>query len=214
MNDFDVQYKKIMATLVAASANMDKQFAKFNESLVKSSEKFDANLAKSREKFDANLAKSREGFDEWRRRKLQKTMDKADEMWCYVDEAEYLEDVFYESLLETMEVNGVRLDELRQRQRAKYEYNLVGINSKAVFVGEIKQKLLLKDVENFAKERLVYFAEDFPNVAKRRKVFGMVGGGRITAGAVRAAEKYGLFVLRLKNKKLIIENTAKACPIN
>ncbi|MGU9951323.1 MAG: hypothetical protein ACNYPH_03260 [Gammaproteobacteria bacterium WSBS_2016_MAG_OTU1] len=194
MNDFDVQYKKIMATLVAASANMDKQFAKFNESLVKSSEKFDADLAKSSEKFDADLAKSSEKFDadlaksreefDDRHRKLQESMDRANErLGGYTNnEAERLENEFYEGLLETMDVNGVRLDELRQRQKAKYEYDLVGINGKAVFVGEIKQKLLLKDVEKFAKERLVYFAEDFPNVAKRRKVFGMVGGGNYRWG--------------------------------
>ena len=128
--------------------------------------------------------------------------------------SEHLEDEFVEALEEAMQVGGIALDEVFRRMRKRYEFDLVGINGDAVVVGEIKRKLLPEDVRHFAKNRLPYFAENFPMESKGRKIYGMVCGEIIVDDAVTEAVKLGLFVLRLKNKKLLVENVDTACPVN
>ncbi len=127
---------------------------------------------------------------------------------------EQLEDEFADALEDEMKVGGIVLDEVRQRVKFKYEYDLVGINGDAIVVGEIKRKFLPEDVRRFAEERLPHFAAEFPLVAKGRKVFGMICGETIVDDAAAAAAKLGLFVLRLKNKKLLVENADCARPVN
>ncbi|MBE8159125.1 MAG: hypothetical protein HAW59_07090, partial [Betaproteobacteria bacterium] len=83
-----------------------------------------------------------------------------------------------------------------------------------VVVGEIKRKLLPEDVRHFAEERLPYFAADCPLVAGGRKIFGMVAGDTIVPDAEAEAKKRGFFVLRLKNKKLIVGNAEGARAVN
>ena len=101
-----------------------------------------------------------------------------------------------------MKIGGIVLDEVRRRLKSQYEYDLVGINGDAVVVGEIKRKLLPEDVRRFAEDRLPHFSADCPIVAGGRKVFGMVAGETIVPDAEKEAVNFGLFVLRLKNKKL------------
>ena len=52
------------------------------------------------------------------------------------------------------------------------EYDGVVVNGEAALVLEVKRNLLLKDVREFLERRLPRFAEDFPNLAAGRKVYG------------------------------------------
>ena len=125
-----------------------------------------------------------------------------------------LEDEFAEALEEAMQIGGIALDEVQRRVKYRYEYDLLGINGDAVVVGEIKRKLLPEDVRHFAENRLPHFTENFPSAAQGRKVFGMVCGETVVPDAAAAAAKLRLFVLRLKNKKLLVENADTARPVN
>ena len=167
-------------------------------------EKILANLAESSEKTSANLDET------------AKKLDKiSDQFGGWTNNAsEKLEDEFAEAVEETMQIGEFRLNEVQKRVRYKYEYDLVGINGQAVVVGEVKRKLLPSDVRRFAEERLPHFAVKFSGAVKRRKIFGMVAGETITAAAKTEAQKYGFFILRLKNRKLSVENAANARAIN
>ena len=149
-------------------------------------------------------------------KKTEKTVDQvAKQLGGWTNNAnKQLEDEFAEAVEEAMQIGDVRLDEVRQRVKFKYEYDLVGINGNAVVVGEIKRKLLPEDVQHFAENRLPHFAAEFPPVADGRKIFGMVAGETIVPAAKTEAEKRGFFILRLKNKKLQVDNTGNARPIN
>ncbi|MBE8158350.1 MAG: hypothetical protein HAW59_03020 [Betaproteobacteria bacterium] len=228
MKNFDAEYKKVWKTLAEiaegrkkAAAEFAKQqkeaaaeFAKQQKEAAAEFAKQRAEFAKQRKEAAAESAKWREEADQ-RHRKLAESLRETNKnLGGYTNnEAERLEDEFYEGIRETMRVGDVPLKEVRRRQRAQYEYDLVGINGSAVFVGEIKQNLHVGDVKNFAEERLPHFAEDFPGIARRRKIFGMVGGGRMTPAAVAAAEKRGFLVLKLKNRKLIVQNAENAKPV-
>ena len=52
------------------------------------------------------------------------------------------------------------------------EYDGVVVNGEAALVLEVKRNLLLKDVREFLGRRLPRFAEDFPDLAAGRKVYG------------------------------------------
>ena len=142
-----------------------------------------------------------------------KEIEKSFGGWTYND-ARQLEDEFAEALKEKMQVGGIVLDQVRQRLFHNYEFDLVGTNGSAVVVGEVKRTLSLKNVRHFAENRLPYFAEEFPKTAEGRKVYGMICGETIDKAAVTEAVKLGLFVLRLKNKELLVENVDTACPVN
>lgn len=235
MGNFDAEYKKVWDTLAevakrqAEAAEWREKSEKESAEWRKKAEKWEAEAAEWRKKADKLRAEEAEAdkrrrkeSEEWRRkmdeehRKLSESLRETNQnLGGYTNnEAERLEEEFYEGICESMRVGGARLKEVRRRQRAKYEYDLVGINGRAVFVGEIKQNLHTGDVKKFAEERLPHFAEDFPGVARRRKIFGMVGGGRITPAAAKAAEKHGFLVLRLKNKKLVVDNAENARPVS
>ena len=132
----------------------------------------------------------------------------------WFDPAEELENEFSDALEEKMQVGGIILDEVRQRMNYRHKFDLVGINSDAIVVGKVKCKLLPEDVRYFAENHLPYFAEEFSTTAERRKIYGMVCGGTIVDDAATEAVKLGLFVLRLKNKQLLVENVDTACPVN
>ncbi|MGI9296972.1 MAG: hypothetical protein ACR2QC_03640 [Gammaproteobacteria bacterium] len=127
--------------------------------------------------------------------------------------AESLEDEFADAMEDEMRVGDIPLHEVKRNVGARYEYDIAAINGDCVAVGEIKHKLLSKDVVKFAEERLPYFAADCPLLAEDRKVLGMVGGASVAKDARKEAAKRGLLVLRLKNKKLVVENAADARPM-
>ena len=126
---------------------------------------------------------------------------------------EAIEREFVAALEEAKRIGNIVFEKVECRLRRTYEYDIVAKSGKVVAVGEIKHKLKKEDVLHFAAERLPHFAELFPDIARGRKVIGMVGGGMITPDAAREAKKRGLIVLRLENKKIIAENAASPRPI-
>ena len=123
-----------------------------------------------------------------------------------------LEDEFLASLQEKKQVGNIHLDYVGVRVSNVHEYDLVGVNGGATVVGEIKRHLLVKDVKEFVDKVSQHFAKDFPQYA-RPKIYGMVAGESITEAAAVSAKKHGLFILRLKNKALVVENSENAKPI-
>ena len=123
-----------------------------------------------------------------------------------------LEDEFLSALQEKKQVGNIHLDYVRVRVNNGHEYDLVGINGGATVVGEIKRHFRVKDVKEFVDKMSQHFAKDFPEYA-RPKIYGMVAGESITEAAAVSAKKHGLFILRLKNKALVVENSENAKPI-
>ena len=123
-----------------------------------------------------------------------------------------LEDEFLASLQEKKQVGNIHLDYVGVRVSNVHEYDLVGVNGGATVVGEIKRHFRVKDVKEFVDKVSQHFAKDFPQYA-RPKIYGMVAGESITEAAAVSAKKHGLFILRLKNKSLVVENSENAKPI-
>ena len=123
-----------------------------------------------------------------------------------------LEDEFLASLQEKKQVGNIHLDYVGVRVSNVHEYDLVGVNGGATVVGEIKRHFRVKDVKEFVDKVSQNFAKDFPQYA-RPKIYGMVAGESITEAAAVSAKKHGLFILRLKNKALVVENSENAKPI-
>ena len=123
-----------------------------------------------------------------------------------------LEDEFLASLQEKKQVGNIHLDYVRVRVSNVHEYDLVGVNGEATVVGEIKRHFRVQDVKEFVDKVSQHFAQDLPEYT-RPKIYGMVAGESITEAAAVSAKKHGLFILRLKNKALVVENSENAKPI-
>ena len=139
---------------------------------------------------------------------LRKTVKETSKQWGDFgrSEGEMVEEEFVNALREKKAIGDFKLREVLSRLKNRYEYDLVCINGRAVFVGEVKRQLTARDVRDFADNRLPHFAEDFPAHARRRKVHGMVGGVRVNPAAEREAKTRRLVLLRLKNRALLAEN--------
>ena len=139
---------------------------------------------------------------------LRKTVKETSKAWGDFgrSEGEMVEEEFVSALREKKAIGDFKLREVLSRLKNRYEYDLVCINGRAVFVGEVKRQLTARDVRDFADNRLPHFAEDFPAHARRRKVHGMVGGVRVNPAAEREAKARRLVLLRLKNRALLAEN--------
>ena len=139
---------------------------------------------------------------------LRKTVKETAKVWddLGLSEGDAVEEEFVSALREKKAIGDFKLREVLSRLKNRYEYDLVCINGRAVFVGEVKRQLTARDVRDFADNRLPHFAEDFPAHARRRKVHGMVGGVRVNPAAEREAKARRLVLLRLKNRALLAEN--------
>ena len=174
--------------------------------LAKLDEKIAQATADAREA-DAAYKKAREE-DAKASAELQKTMENVSKQWGDFgrSEGEMVEEEFVNALREKKAIGDFKLREVLSRLKNRYEYDLVCINGRAVFVGEVKRQLTARDVRDFADNRLPHFAEDFPAHARRRTVHGMVGGVRVNPAAEREAKTRRLVLLRLKNRALLAEN--------
>ena len=139
---------------------------------------------------------------------LRKTVKETAKVWSDLglSESDTVEEEFVSALREKKAIGDFKLREVLSRLKNRYEYDLVCINGRAVFVGEVKRQLTARDVRDFADNRLPHFAEDFPAHARRRTVHGMVGGVRVNPAAEREAKARRLVLLRLKNRALLAEN--------
>ena len=161
----------------------------------------------------AFFRKSTEEYDRRQREADAELRNFRREFGDYQDTAsKSLEQEFADALRAAGEIGGVRLDEVRTnehalRTRGKFgkEYDIVAVNGGDVFVGEIKHKLTEEKVRKFAEKQLPHFAKSFPATARGKKIIGMVGGAVIDSAAAATARKMGMFVLRLKNRKLAVD---------
>ena len=132
------------------------------------------------------------------------------------NDSEALEQEFANAVRDGMKINGNPFNNVYQGMRFKHEFDIIAVNCASVAVGEIKHKLLPDDVDRFFKERLPFFEEEWLASGNKefdgKKVFGMVGGKVVTADAVKKAREHGMFVLRLKNKAVVVGNSAYARP--
>ena len=175
---------------------------------------------KERLKNDAELAELRRQAEEAKkqREEAQKQTEKAIRSLArhvdgYIDnESMIQEDEFAEALREEMQIGDIVLTEVMTRQKSGREYDLLAINGEAVVVGEVKHRLNARDVKRFVTKALPDFINHFPEYAGL-KVYGMVAGDIINKDADAEAKKSGLFVLRLKNKSLLVSNVEGAKPI-
>ena len=175
---------------------------------------------KERLKNDAELAELRRQTEDAKkqREEAQKQTEKAIRSLArhvdgYIDnESMIQEDEFAEALREEMQIGDIVLTEVMTRQKSGREYDLLAINGEAVVVGEVKHRLNVRDVKRFVAKALPDFVNHFPKYAGF-KIYGMVAGDIINKEADAEAKKSGLFVLRLKNKSLLVSNVEGAKPI-
>ena len=175
---------------------------------------------KERLKNDAELAELRRQTEDAKkqREEAQKQTEKAIRSLArhvdgYIDnESMIQEDEFAEALREEMQIGDIVLTEVMTRQKSGREYDLLAINGEAVVVGEVKHRLNARDVKKFVTKALPDFVNHFPKYAGF-KIYGMVAGDIINEAADTEAKKSGLFVLRLKNKSLLVSNVKGAKPI-
>ena len=175
---------------------------------------------KVRLKNDAELAELRRQAEEAKkqREEAQKQTEKAIRSLArhvdgYIDnESMIQEEEFAEALREEMQIGDIVLTEVMTRQKSGREYDLLAINGEAVVVGEVKHRLNVRDVKRFVTKALPDFINHFPKYAGF-KIYGMVAGDIINKEADAEAKKSGLFVLRLKNKALLVSNVKGAKPI-
>lgn len=170
--------------------------------IVKAQNRAQQKHAAELERITAERKKEENALKQWRH-----------EFGSYTDtEAKCLEDEFYDALRAAGKIDGARLDEIHVRSAGGHddirgEYDLVAVNGKTVFVGEIKHNLTAKEVREFARNALPEFPRIFPVMAHKRKVRGMVGGARITEAAVKEARRLGFYILRLtNNRKLAVQS--------
>ena len=167
----------------------------------------------TRLKNEAKLAKLREQAEDAKKQRDKAIDNLTKQVNGYIDnESMIQEDEFAEALREEMQIGDIVLTEVMTRQKSGREYDLLAINGEAVVVGEVKHRLNVRDVKRFVAKALPDFVNHFPKYAGF-KIYGMVAGDIINKEADAEAKKSGLFVLRLKNKSLLVSNVKGAKPI-
>ena len=196
------------------------EFAELRQQAEKERIQAEEERREERRKNDAELAKLREQAEDAKKQReeaqkqTQKTIDSlGKKVNGYIDnESMIQEDEFAEALREEMQIGDIALTEVMTRQKSGREYDLLAINGEAVVVGEVKHRLNARDVKRFVTKALPDFVNHFPKYAGF-KIYGMVAGDIINKAADTEAKKSGLFVLRLKNKSLLVSNVEGAKPI-
>ena len=179
-----------------------------------------AEISESSRKFEKQLSEMAQETRDARRERLESSREFDKQMKSMRSEyGDYtkrdsiiLEDEFLASLQEKKQVGNIHLDYVRVRVSNVHEYDLVGVNGGATVVGELKRHFRVKDVKEFVDKVSQHFAQDLPEYT-RPKIYGMVAGESITEAAAVSAKKHGLFILRLKNKALVVENSENAKPL-
>ena len=218
------EFAKEMKELAVERDKRAAEFAKEKEERAAEFAKEMKELAAERKERVAELDKRTVERDVRSQKNLTDTERKSDEIWKKLDSVSekhggyvniaglILEDDFFAALGDKKQVGGIVLDTVCQRLRHHYEYDLVGINGDAVVVGEVKRSFRVEDVVKFTDKILPHFAKDFPQHA-HLKTFGMIAGENIMPEAEQEAKKRGLFILRLRNKSLVVGNAEQAKPI-
>ena len=207
MRDYEKRFRKIWATIDKAAEERrqaEAESRQWREEHEKDKRKWRAEYEKDKRELNASLKKVSAqigGFTQ--------------------NDSEALEQEFANAVRDGMKINGNPFNNVYQGMRFKHEFDIIAVNCASVAVGEIKHKLLPDDVDRFFKERLPFFEEEWlafgelfggEKMFSDRKVFGMVGGKVVTADAMEKAREHGMFVLRLKNKAVVVGNSEYARP--
>ena len=212
--------RKNNAELAELRRQAEKERLKNDAKLAELRRQAEEERRKVRLKNDAELAELRRQTEDAKkqREEAQKQTEKAIRSLArhvdgYIDnESMIQEEEFAEALREEMQIGDIVLTEVMTRQKSGREYDLLAINGEAVVIGEVKHRLNASDVKRFVTKALPDFINHFPKYAGL-KIYGMVAGDVINKAADAEAKKSGLFVLRLKNKSLLVSNVEGAKPI-
>ena len=151
--------------------------------------------------------------EEWAKT-WEKVVNASKKLGCYEEhESALAEEEFADALEKSGTIGNIHLTEVRRRMQHHYKYPLVGVNGRAMVVGDFKNHMGAADVDEFADKRLPHFAKDFP-AYKNRNIYGMVCAQHFTSTARRKAKERHLFVLSLKNGKPVVDNASNARPIS
>jgi len=150
-------------------------------------------LKESQKKTDAQLQKTDE--------LLEKTIRKLDEIGRQLGDlglvqGEVAEDLFYRNVRYLFRSRDMDFRNVKRNLKKKGvgEYDIVAVDSDAVLVIEIKNKLQKRMIDAFINKRLSKFKEAFPEFRGRR-LFGGIGALVVKDDVSRYAEKAGLYVL-------------------
>ena len=107
-----------------------------------------------------------------------------------------VEALFRKSLPAALEGAGMPVDHVEPRalKRDGREYDFVARNGKMNFVGEIKSRFRVEDLVQL-RGLLASFAEDYPDKAGDRPIYGVVCGTVVDEDAANIARKDGLLVV-------------------
>ena len=197
------EVKAILKDVDESQKRADKRLARFDAKREKAMSRMEANMEKSKKKDDLILKRLADQVTE-ASRVVKENGKHLGGFTINYDKS--VKSEFTEALRKTKKIGEIKLDEIKVRTGKQYEFDLVALNGKVVIVGEIKFRLTGSKVRRFINQRLPHFAEDCPEEAGTRRIYGMVGGEIITNAAKVEAEKHGLFIARLKKNKIIIDH--------
>ncbi|MCK5509616.1 MAG: hypothetical protein KAI50_13970 [Desulfobacterales bacterium] len=144
-----------------------------------------------------DLKESQQNTDE----QLKKTIKKLDEIGKQLGDlglvqGEVAEDLFYRNVSYLFKNRDMNFRDVKRNLKKKGvgEYDIVAVDSDAVLVIEVKNKLQKRMVDRFINKGLPKFKEAFPQY-RDRKLLGGIGASVVKDDVGRYAEKAGLYVL-------------------
>ncbi len=176
-------------------AQLNKTDAQILE-LKEAQKKTDAQLNKT----DAQILGLKESQDRTEEY-LNRTIEKLDEIGRQLGDlgivqGQVAEDLFYRNVRYMFKQRNISFGSVRRNVKRKGvgEYDIVAVNSGAVLVIEVKNKLQTRMIDKFIIQRLPKFKKGFPQY-KDYKLIGGIGALVVKDDVGRYAEKAGLFVL-------------------
>ena len=132
---------------------------------------------------------------------LNRTIERLDRIGMQLGDlglvqGEVAEDLFYRNIRYLFKENSITFSSVRRNLKKKgvAEYDIVAVNSDAVLVIEVKNKLQKRMIDNFITKKLPRFKKAFPQYRDYRLLAG-IGALVIKDDVGRYAEKSGLYVL-------------------
>ena len=157
-------------------------------------------LKESQQKTDAQileLKESQKRTEEY----LNRTIERLDRIGMQLGDlglvqGEVAEDLFYRNIRYLFKESSINFSSVRRNLKKKgvAEYDIVAVNSDAILVIEVKNKLQKRMIDNFITKKLPRFKKAFPQYRDYR-LLGGIGALVIKDDVGRYAEKSGLYVL-------------------
>ena len=204
------EVKAILKDVDESQKRADKRLARFDAKREKAMLRMEANMEKSKKEADLRYKQLNEQLAEAGRVAAEAsrvTEKNGEQLGGFTNNyGEALENKFAEALRKAKQIGEFNLHQVDVRAGTKHEFDLVATNGDVVIVGEVKVKLLPSDVEHFITKRLPRFASDCPVFARNRLIYGMICSQNIVTDAEELAKKHGLFIARLENKEIVIND--------